>query len=250
MPCPHCSSMNVSWRKGLTTPALSKSNSFWFVILSILSKDFPIYLLLLCLSLLLTAVLLHIVSLYVSLPGMPRSSSLSTPLSFSSLSFSFISIPSFFFLFFPFLFPILSSFPLILAFLPSPLFPFRPPLFPYRSPKFLPVMTNVCTAHTYFHLIRRQTLKTDVLSYLNTLLGKRLLPSREIPKRQTFKKLIGKRRAQAKIRENPLCSWQHQNAYWPLLSAASCRNDKVKRFRTVALLDVCSLIKASRAIHR
>lgn len=160
------------------------------------------------------------------------------PLPFLSLSFPF------------FHFPILSSFPLILAFLPPPLFPFRPPLFPYKSPKFLPVMTNVHTTHTYFHLIRRQTLKTDVLSYLNTLLGKRLPPSREIPKRQTFKKLIGKRRAQAKIRENPLCSWQHPNAYWPLLSAASCRNDKIKRFRTVALSDVCSLIKASRAFHR
>lgn len=158
--------------------------------------------------------------------------------------------PSFFFLFFPFLFPILSSLPLILVLLPSLPFPFRPPLFPYKSPKFLPVMTNEHTAHTHFHLIRRQTLKTDVRSYLNTLLGKRLLPSREIPKRQTFKKLIGKRRAQAKIRGNPLCSWQHQNAYWPLLSAASCRNDKIKRFRTVELSDVCSLIKASRAFNR
>lgn len=140
----------------------------------------------------------------------------------------FPSPSSFYFPFFHF--PILSSFSLILAFLPSPLFPCWPPLFPYKSPKFLPIMTNVHTTHTYFHLIRRQTLKTDVLSYLNTLLGKRLSPSREIPKRQTFKKLIGKRRAQAKIRENPLCSWQHPNAYWPLLSAASCRNDKIQRF--------------------
>lgn len=52
------------------------------------------------------------------------------------------------------------------------------------------------------------------------------------------------------MKENSLCSWQHQDAYWPLLNAVSCRNDISKRFRSVVLLDVSSLIKASRVIHR